>query len=108
VDLSGWKTADPGTWKVNDWTLESSTNASPLWTERDFKRCHVIVDWRFPSGRGESAIYISGRTNKLTATDTQWHRMNFYDPVSSGPIGLGGGGAHFANIYVKEMTGPPK
>jgi len=111
VDLSGWKTADPGTWKVNDWTLESVTNASPLWTERNYQRCHLIVDWRFPSGGGESAIYIGGRTNdaiKLSATDSQWHRKSFYIPVSSGPIGLGGGGAHFANIYVKEMAGPPK
>ena len=44
---------------------------------------------------------------KLTATDSEWHRTNFYNPVSNGPIGLAGGGAHFANIYVKEVI-PPK
>jgi len=107
VDLSGWKTADPAGWKVNDWILESSTNASPLWTERRYQKCSLIVDWRFPSGKGEGAIYVGGKTNdaiKLTASDSQWHRASVYVPVAAGPIGLVGGGAHFANLYVKEAA----
>lgn len=110
VDLSGWKTAAPNTWKPNDWILESSTNSTPLWTERKYGRIDLIVDWRFPSGRGEAAIHFHGDTNNVTrlmARDSQWHRTNINVSVPAGHLGLRGGGAQFANLYVREPAASP-
>lgn len=107
VDLSGWKTDDPGTWKANDWILESAANSSPLWLEKHYEQFSLIFDWRFPSGGGETEVYLNGETNlpvKLVARDSQWRRHTFHAPVSRGAIGLRGNGAHFANLYVKEES----